>query len=124
MTTPDGGEGMSLDPSGRKRRKHARAVRAVIGVPLYNAVERGYFRDALDSLLAQAYPCVAFVFVDDCSTDGTSDVVAAIAAHDVWVYLSRYALRLLSARMKQPLESKKTQRARRQKKLQRGYGPA
>lgn len=78
----------------RRRLKHARTVRAVVGVPLYNAVERGYFQDALDSLLVQAYPCVAFVFVDDCSTDGTFDVVTAIAGHDIRVCPSRNAQRI------------------------------
>jgi glycosyltransferase involved in cell wall biosynthesis len=73
----------------RRRLKHARAVRAVIGVPLYNAVERGYFQDALDTLLGQAYPYVAFVFVDDCSTDATYDVVARLADHDIRVYSTR-----------------------------------
>ena len=82
------------DDLARKRLKHARAVRAVIGVPLFNAVERGCFQDALDSLLAQAYPHAAFVFVDDCSTDRTGDVIATIAAHDIRVYSSRNAQRV------------------------------
>lgn len=78
----------------RRRLKHAHTVRAVVGVPLYNAVRRGYFEDAVDSLLAQAYPYVAFVFVDDCSTDGTFDVVTAIAERDIRVYPSRNAQRI------------------------------
>lgn len=78
----------------RRRLKHARTVRAVIGIPLYNAVERGFLEEALDSLLAQAYRQVAFVFVDDCSTDRTCDVVSAIASRDARVYLSRNPQRL------------------------------
>jgi hypothetical protein len=78
----------------RRRLKHARSVRAVIGIPLYNAVERGFLQEALDSLLAQAYRQVAFVFVDDGSTDGTCDVVSAIASRDRRVYLSRNPQRL------------------------------
>jgi len=85
---------MSRLPDVRRRLTHAHAVRAVIGVPLYNSVQRGFFQEALDSLLAQTCPHVAFVFVDDCSTDGTFDVVAAIAEHDVRVYPSRNAQRI------------------------------
>lgn len=97
MTTHDDGESRPQAAGGnlaRRRLKHARTVRAVVGVPLYNAVERGYFHDALDSLLAQAYSYVAFVFVDDCSTDGTFDVVTAIAQRDIRVHPSRNTQRI------------------------------
>jgi hypothetical protein len=65
-----------------------------MGVPLYNGVQRGHLREALDSLLAQTYPHVAFVCVDDCSSDGTPDLVASVAATDPRVFLERNGRRL------------------------------
>ena len=69
-------------------------VKAVIGVPLYNGARNGHLHEALDSLLSQTYPDVAFVFVDDGSTDQTRDVVAAIAANDRRIVLTHNVSRL------------------------------
>jgi glycosyltransferase involved in cell wall biosynthesis len=55
-----------------------RDVRVVIGVPLYNSVRRGHLGESLDSLLAQTYPHVAFVLVDDASSDGTFEVTGPL----------------------------------------------
>jgi len=42
-------------------------------IPVYNG-ER-YLREALDSILAQTYPVLEIIVVDDGSSDGTADVV-------------------------------------------------
>ena len=49
-------------------------------VPACN--EAGKLEDALDSLLAQDYPDLEVVLVDDRSTDGTSEIVDRLAAGD------------------------------------------
>jgi glycosyltransferase involved in cell wall biosynthesis len=43
-------------------------------VPVYNG--EAYLREAIDSLIAQAYPHVEIVVVDDGSTDGTAGVIS------------------------------------------------
>lgn len=63
-------------------------------MPLYNGARGGHLREALDSLLSQTYPHVAFVFADDGSTDDTYEVVAGIAANDERLVLTRNARRL------------------------------
>jgi glycosyltransferase involved in cell wall biosynthesis len=72
----------------------ASTVRAVIGVPLYNGVSRGHFQDAVGSLLAQTYGSVAFVFVDDQSTDETARELNRITQHDDRVIFEQNETRL------------------------------
>ena len=43
-------------------------------IPVYNR-ER-YVKEAVDSALGQTYPDIEVVVVDDCSTDGTADILA------------------------------------------------
>lgn len=43
-------------------------------LPAYNAMP--YITEAIESILAQTYANVEFIIIDDCSTDGTSDVIA------------------------------------------------
>ncbi len=72
----------SATPSGRPD-----APRLSILVPTWNAattVER-----ALDSVLAERVIPLEVVVVDDASTDGTADLVAAIAERDPRVVLLR-----------------------------------
>jgi glycosyltransferase involved in cell wall biosynthesis len=47
-------------------------------LPSYNHAE--YLRRALDALLSQEYPPDEIIVVDDCSTDGSRDIVARYAA--------------------------------------------
>ncbi len=52
-----------------------------IGIPIYNSV--GCIRTSLMSALAQSYPSIEFVLVDDCCNDGTFDVIGYIvSSHD------------------------------------------
>lgn len=44
-----------------------------IAIPVYNA--KRYLRDTMLSALAQDYPNVEFLIVDDCGTDGSMDVI-------------------------------------------------
>jgi glycosyltransferase involved in cell wall biosynthesis len=70
------------------------SARAVIGVPVYNAAGRGHLEPAVESLLRQTYPDVRFVFIDDCSSDGTQDVIASLGAGDARVVCERNPRRL------------------------------
>lgn len=54
--------------------------RVVMGVPTCD--HAGHVREALSSLLAQTYRDVAFVVVDDASSDGTATVAAETIAGD------------------------------------------
>ncbi len=45
-------------------------------IPTYNRCE--YVCEAIDSALAQTYPNVEIIVVDDGSTDGTADIAAAV----------------------------------------------
>ena len=49
-----------------------------IGIPIYNSV--GCIRTSLMSALAQSYPSIEFVLVDDCCNDGTFDVISYIVS--------------------------------------------
>ncbi len=62
--------------------------RVGIGVTLRNRAE--YLPEALDSLLAQSYPNVRFVLVDDGSTDATETIARAYAARDSRVRYVRF----------------------------------
>jgi glycosyltransferase involved in cell wall biosynthesis len=66
--------------------------RVIIGVPLYNG--GAHVVEALESLLSQTYSDFALVMVDDCSTDGTQEVVSAYAAEDARIHFSRNDTRL------------------------------
>jgi glycosyltransferase involved in cell wall biosynthesis len=52
-----------------------------ICIPAYNA-ER-FIRETLDSALSQTYPNIEIIVSDDCSTDGTREVVSGYAGQDV-----------------------------------------
>jgi glycosyltransferase involved in cell wall biosynthesis len=49
-------------------------------MPAYNG-ER-FLREAIDSVLKQTFRDFEFIIVDDCSTDGTWEIIAAYAAQD------------------------------------------
>ena len=52
-----------------------------IGIPIYNSVS--CIRTSLMSALAQSYPSIEFILVDDCCNDGTFDVIGYIvSSHD------------------------------------------
>ena len=69
-------------------------VKAVIGVPLFNGQQRGHLQEAVFSLLKQTYPHVAFIFLDDCSTDNTVETVSALTAGHPRVRVERNERRL------------------------------
>jgi glycosyltransferase involved in cell wall biosynthesis len=52
-------------------------------IPVYNG--RTYVERALDSVLSQSHPAVEALVVDDGSTDGTGELLAARATHDARV---------------------------------------
>ncbi len=52
-------------------------------VPVFNG-ER-FLREAIESILAQTYPCLEVIVVDDGSTDGTSSVVASLGERVTYV---------------------------------------
>jgi glycosyltransferase involved in cell wall biosynthesis len=66
--------------------------KVVFGIPLYNGGD--HLVEALESLLAQTVSDVAFIVVDDGSTDGSDDVVRAYAARDPRLTYQRNARRL------------------------------
>ena len=47
-----------------------------IGIPVYKS--EAYIRQTLDSLLAQTYPSIEFLFVDDCGGDSSLSVIQEI----------------------------------------------
>lgn len=49
------------------------AYEVTIGIPVYN-IER-YVRLAMDSALAQTFPSIEFLVLDDCGTDSSMDIV-------------------------------------------------
>ena len=44
-----------------------------IGIPVYNSFD--YILDTMNSALAQTFPNIEFLIVDDCGDDGTMDVI-------------------------------------------------
>ena len=64
----------------------------VIGVPTYNGGP--HLVRALESLLSQTYSDFELVVVDDCSTDGTQELVSTYAAEDARMHFSRNDTRL------------------------------
>ena len=54
--------------------------RVSIGVPVYNG--KRYFRETLDSLLAQTFGDFELIICDNASTDGTADIARAYATRD------------------------------------------
>lgn len=57
-------------------------VLVTIGIPTYNRAD-GYLREALSSALAQTYPHLEILVADNCSTDDTRGVVAAVGGDRV-----------------------------------------
>ena len=47
-----------------------------IGIPVYNSFD--YILDTMNSALAQTFPDIEFLIVDDCGNDGTMDVISNI----------------------------------------------
>ena len=47
-----------------------------IGIPVYKS--EAYIRQTLDSLLAQTYPSIEFLFVDDCGGDSSLSIIQEI----------------------------------------------
>jgi glycosyltransferase involved in cell wall biosynthesis len=58
-----------------------------IVTPFYNTAP--YLRACLDSVLAQTHPAWEYVLVDNCSTDGSSEIAAEYAARDPRVRVVR-----------------------------------
>ncbi|UOG75796.1 glycosyltransferase [Hymenobacter tibetensis] len=58
-------------------------------VPTYNAVK--YVQETLESCLQQTYDNIEIVFQDDCSTDGTWELVTSLYAHVPRVKMFRNA---------------------------------
>jgi len=69
-------------------------VSAVIGVPLFNGQQRGHLQEAVSSLLKQTYPHVAFVFLDDYSSDNTLETLSALTSGYPRVHVERNERRL------------------------------
>jgi glycosyltransferase involved in cell wall biosynthesis len=67
-------------------------ARVVVGVPLYN--NERHARRALESLLVQTHPAIAFVACDDGSTDATAEIAAEYAALDPRLTVERNERRL------------------------------
>jgi len=87
-----------LDASAAARPMRAAATaspgaspRVVIGVTLYNNAR--HLREALDSLLAQTFADVAFLLLDDASSDETEAIAREYVARDARVRYHRHAAR-------------------------------
>jgi len=66
-----------------------RACRLCVGIPVYN--EAGYLIRMLDSLKAQTYGEVKYLVCDNCSTDGSWDLIQDHCAGDERFVLHRHA---------------------------------
>jgi glycosyltransferase involved in cell wall biosynthesis len=82
--------------SGRRRPERAECSLPLvtIGLPVYNAIRHGndrYFREALDSLLAQDYPNFELIISDNGSDDGTEAMCRAYAERDHRIQYHRAA---------------------------------
>lgn len=51
-----------------------------IVLPTYNGIQ--YIKSSVASILSQTYTNIELIIVDDCSTDGTSDIVDELAQND------------------------------------------
>lgn len=58
-------------------------------VPVYNGEK--YLRECLDSLLAQTYPAVEIIVIDDGSTDGTADICREYSQNNIYYYYKKNA---------------------------------
>lgn len=63
-----------------KREENADMPKISIVLPVYNGEK--YLKQSVDSILAQSYTDWELILVDDCSTDGTSDIVDQYAEAD------------------------------------------
>lgn len=61
-------------------RKRESDVKVSVIIPVYNT--KNYLKECLDSVLGQTLPAIEVVCVDDASTDGSADILAAYAARD------------------------------------------
>lgn len=66
--------------------------RVILGIPSFNHARE--CREAVESLLAQTYRDFCLVIVDDCSTDGTAEILRDYAATDPRVIYRRNDRRL------------------------------
>jgi glycosyltransferase involved in cell wall biosynthesis len=61
--------------------------KVAIITPVYNGAE--FIRETLDCVQAQDYPNLVHVVLDNCSTDGTAEILAAYEARNVPIILHR-----------------------------------
>jgi alpha-1,3-rhamnosyltransferase len=54
-------------------------------IPSYN--HRAYVADAISSVLAQTYPAVELIVIDDGSSDGSAEIIAALAEHHDFTFI-------------------------------------
>ncbi|OHT15743.1 hypothetical protein TRFO_42348 [Tritrichomonas foetus] len=63
--------------------------------PLYNKVK--YVKRGLESVLNQTYKNIEIIFVDDCSTDGSSEIVESYISKDPRLHLIKHNYNMGSA---------------------------
>ena len=76
-----------LPAASQSRRRGTRSPRVTVGIPAYNA-ER-YIEATIESLRNQSFDDFELIVSDNASSDGTADLVAAIAARDPRIRLVR-----------------------------------